>query len=174
MPQPYYRQVYNVSRIQVSLWKTTTQVPGLRRIRTPAKSAEHRPQDEQSSKSDPKISLLEELFPEETRIHRAKSDKIKNAAEDVPRLPLPGFGFLDPLGGTDPVKSQAEIESARSASAHAFRQWNLTVLVVRRVSKSLTESDFRRIVPKGHHIDEWQGLGNFIQGGLMYYSLQKY
>ncbi|MCJ1261358.1 hypothetical protein MMC22_001222 [Lobaria immixta] len=45
----------------------------------------------------------------------------------------------------------------------SLRQFNLAVLVIRRASKSLVESDFRRIAPKGQHIDDWKGPGDILK-----------
>lgn len=46
----------------------------------------------------------------------------------------------------------------------SLRQWNISVLVIRRASRSLIESDFRRVAPKGQHIDDWKALGDILRG----------
>lgn len=38
------------------------------------------------------------------------------------------------------------------------------LLVLRDASISLTESDFRRLVPRGKYIKEWKGAGNIERG----------
>lgn len=52
----------------------------------------------------------------------------------------------------------------------SLRQWNISVLVIRRASRSLIESDFRRVAPKGRHIDDWKGLGDILRGILQPHS----
>jgi len=37
-------------------------------------------------------------------------------------------------------------------------------MVLRNASKSLSENDFRRVVPKGRHIEGWKGQGDIMKG----------
>lgn len=50
------------------------------------------------------------------------------------------------------------------AVAHAFRHQQMAVLALYIASKSLIESDFRPVAPKGKPIDEWAGLGDILKG----------
>ena len=109
-----------------------------------------------------KLSLLAELFPEETTkdVDRRQKDR------EVPRLPLPEVDeffeeFQDELG---PGKSRPK-RVTNTAATNAFKQHQLAVLVLQIASKSLVESDFRRIAPKGKHIDDWTGPGDILKGG---------
>lgn len=114
----------------------------------------------------PELSLLEELFPEE--IGRAAGPNTVDGDEEVvPRLPLPDFDHDDePYDDAHDGRLSEEDRVARSASKDALHQWKLAVLVITRASKSLHESDFRRIAPRGQHIDKWHGPGDFIKGEL--------
>ncbi|KAL9615280.1 MAG: hypothetical protein Q9167_000251 [Letrouitia subvulpina] len=66
-------------------------------------------------------------------------------------------------------------EAAKSASYDAYRNWDLAVLVGGKLSKSLTDNDFRRIAPKGRHIDGWTGVGDILKSmwspGLLFFLL---
>lgn len=117
-------------------------------------------------RTNPNLSLLEELFPEEIG-KAADLDITDEGEESVPRLPLPDFDDEAELYNHAQDWSLHEGDwAAKVASKNALHQWNLAVLVVRRASKSLNESDFRRIAPKGQHIDEWRGPGDFLKGKL--------
>ena len=112
-----------------------------------------------------KVSLFEELFPEETRKKEDSSLNIEERNHDVPRLPLPEVGegfqaFHDDL-------DRSRVRSAQmtsQATAEAFRQEKLAVLVLQIASKSLVESDFRRVAPTGKHIAHWTGPGELLKG----------
>ncbi|KAL9113185.1 MAG: hypothetical protein Q9187_007654, partial [Circinaria calcarea] len=113
-----------------------------------------------------KPSLLEELFPEDVK----KAEKGKKQEEvgydDVLRVPpLNLDGLLKDFEAgidTPQVQTQQKLRT-REAMLDAFRQQKLTVLVLSRASKSLAESDFRRIAPKGMHIEEWRGPGDILK-----------
>jgi hypothetical protein len=111
------------------------------------------------------LSLLEELFPEE--IGKAtSSDSSDESDEAIPRLPPLEFEDEDELYDDAQNRLSEEDQMARVASKDALHQWNLAVLVINRASKSLSEGDFRRIAPRGQHISEWRGLGDFLKGEL--------
>ena len=111
-----------------------------------------------------KVSLFEELFPEETR-KRDFTLNIEEKYHDVPRLPLPevGEGFEENHGDLDRSRVRSG-QVASQATAEAFRQEKLAVLVLQIASKSLIESDFRLIAPKGEHIARWTGPGELLKG----------
>ncbi|KAI4249194.1 MAG: hypothetical protein L6R40_000652 [Gallowayella cf. fulva] len=115
------------------------------------------------SSLDPSLSLFDELFPEETEQLRATALERDHDEIHIPRLPLSDIDHLDPYpppGGSPKGASKKETEVA----AHgAVKQWNPAVLVLNRASKSLMESDFRRIAPKGRHISEWTGPGDILK-----------
>ena len=115
----------------------------------------------------PNMSLLEELFPEEIG-EAAATDTVDVGEEVVPRLPLVDFddedGFYND-GQNWKHSEGGQVE--RPNLEDALHEWDLAVLVVSRASKSLTESDFRRLVPRGQHIDEWRGPGDILKGELI-------
>ena len=111
-----------------------------------------------------KPSLLEELFPEEVRKDEDHDFTSYDRLEKVPRLPLPEVD--DSLAGSEHESSSERSQPQRktkAAAANAFRQQQLAVLSLETGSTSLIESDFRRIAPKGQHIDDWTGPGDVLK-----------
>ena len=109
-----------------------------------------------------KLSLFEELFPEETRKREDCTLNIEEKYHDVPRLPLPEVDEEN-HGDRDPSRVRSA-QVANQATAGAFRQKKLAVLVLQIASKSLIESDFRLVAPKGEHIARWTGPGDLLKG----------
>ena len=107
------------------------------------------------------LSLFEELFPEEATRH-LHADK-NNKEQNIPRLLMPDLDQVDEEDSHTSGKGRPS-GLTKSASMAAFRQWNLAILVLQRASKSLNDSDFRRIAPKGKHIDDWKGPGDPLKG----------
>ena len=102
-----------------------------------------------------KVSLLEELFPEDVR----KSQNLAiDAEDDLPRLPLPNLPSDDDLSKPKATKTQLTKQTQQS-----LRHEDLTILVLSRISMSLVESDFRRVAPKGAHINQWRGAGDILE-----------
>ena len=112
-----------------------------------------------------KVSLFEELFPEETRKKADSSHNIEEKTHDVPRLPLPevGEGLQEHHEDLDRNRVRSA-QMTSQATVAAFRQEKLAVLVLQIASKSLVESDFRRVAPKGKHIAHWTGPGELLKG----------
>ena len=114
-----------------------------------------------------RLSLLEELFPEE--IENRKSHELGNRSKrkSIPRLRLPNVDEIDRFyqddHAVDPIQRDG-MSRVAFMERDSLRQWNLAVLVMRRASKSLVERDFRRIAPKGQHIDDWKGPGDILKG----------
>ncbi|PPJ52448.1 hypothetical protein CBER1_10317 [Cercospora berteroae] len=104
-----------------------------------------------------KPSLIEQLFPEETKRYEKQQEA---AAREVPKLPL---DTLPPIPtARRPKKSREEdrhehessvARRLRSAMEHAPP--GTAVLVLRNASKNLTPEDFRRLIPQGKHIEGW-------------------
>ncbi|MCJ1357257.1 MAG: hypothetical protein MMC33_007253 [Icmadophila ericetorum] len=103
-----------------------------------------------------KPSLLEELFPEDVRKPQNEQNGEIDKEDDLPRLPL-----LDFSADGDISKGQAAI--SQQQTQQSLRHEELTVMVLYRISTSLIESDFRRIAPKGAHIDQWRGAGDILE-----------
>ena len=118
------------------------------------------------SESQPsqKPSLFEELFPEEVGRDGDQETKSYDLAQEVPRLPLPEIDdFLDGFENESNRKASKPQCVTKAAVANAFRQQQAAVLSLETGSKSLVESDFRRIAPKGQHIDHWTGPGDILK-----------
>lgn len=130
------------------------------------KSSKQGPPRPQASRgSSYKPSLFEELFPDESRKYAQTTVSDNNdAKQGVPRLDLrnleASFRQKDDLYSSE-VRPQ---EVTEAAAKHAFRKENVAILALRAASKSLIESDFRRIAPKGKHIKDWTGPGNILKG----------
>ena len=111
--------------------------------------------------------MFEELFPEEVRRDDGQNTKSYGHAQEVPRLPLPEVDdFLD---GFEPESNRETSEPQRvtkAAAVNAFRQQQVAVLSLETGSESLVESDFRRIAPKGQHINHWTGPGDILKSEL--------
>lgn len=110
----------------------------------------------------PRLSLLEELFPEDAQRNTPGSEA---GEPNIPRLPLPEIDNFSEEFPNDPGRSNAETKKlTQDATAAAFRQQHLAVLTLHVASKSLVEGDFRRVAPRGKHIDDWTGPGEILKG----------
>ncbi|PSN67441.1 hypothetical protein BS50DRAFT_493815 [Corynespora cassiicola Philippines] len=97
-------------------------------------------------------SLLEELFPDFPEISHAQRDP-------PPRLELP---TVSPAASSPPpVKAKSKRDVMKEALQSRGEQ--ITVLQLVHSSTELTEGDFRRLVPKGRHIDTWARDGEFYK-----------
>lgn len=114
-----------------------------------------------------KLSLVEELFPEEVPKNSHQNSEVYDDGQKVPRLPLPEVEDFqeDFEHESDRERSQPR-RVTKAAATNAFRQQQLAVLSLEEGSKSLIESDFRRIAPKGQHIDDWTGPGDILKSEL--------
>ncbi|MCJ1470917.1 hypothetical protein MMC07_009565 [Pseudocyphellaria aurata] len=112
------------------------------------------------------LSLFEELFPEEIDNYKFQQVGNRSKEKSVPRLRLPNVDEIDRLYQDGPTEGRTQHDGM---SIEAFmerdslRQGNLAVLIIRRASKSLVQSDFRRIAPKGQHIHDWKGPGDILK-----------
>lgn len=115
--------------------------------------------------SGSQLSLFDELFPEEA----IKGSKSEEGTRHVPRLPLPDLEEVSPNSQSEGISKGGSQRGDSARGLDAFRKEDMTVLVFRRASKSLEEHDFRRMVPKGQHIEEWRGPGDILKGTLRCY-----
>ena len=105
--------------------------------------------------------LLEELFHEEAHRGNVGSGSRK---QNVSPLPLPevdkGFeaSFDNPNGS-----GERSLGTIPAAATGVIWHQRLAVLVLETASKSLVESDFRRIAPEGKQIDHWTGPGDTLK-----------
>ncbi|KAI9848581.1 MAG: hypothetical protein M1837_007250 [Sclerophora amabilis] len=68
-------------------------------------------------------------------------------------------GYLDAMKQTAERKRREDIMFRRSPG----RRKELTVVILQNASKWLNESDFRRLVPRGKHIEDWRHEGDILQ-----------
>ena len=115
------------------------------------------------SKEEP--SLLEQLFPGEVRKHSQSTTYAKDVQKELPRLPPPEFDEeqIHPHNASSHGHVESRLKT-RAATSTAVRQDQTTILVASRLSTSLCDADFRRIVPRGQHIEEWRGPGDILRG----------
>ena len=116
--------------------------------------------NEAHSTSKPK-ELFEEFFAESGDESRSQG---RNVPKEMPRLKLEHLVTGEPC--KPPVRESYEESVRRTFEA---KRENLgkekCILILRGLSTSLDEADFRRLSPKGSHIDEWEHeLGRIMQG----------
>jgi hypothetical protein len=114
-----------------------------------------------------KPTLIEQLFPEESKQYE---ESLRQAPREVPRLPFekaPPEGIRDRhLESSDvlPAQSPAASRLIKQLKKQDEQDPQITVLVLRNASKNLLEDDFRRLVPKGQHVEGWSlGHGQFLK-----------
>ena len=153
-PSPIYRKV--------------SQPQFFRRLDLESLVSDHSPKESrQDHPEEPpqSLSLLEELFPEEYQSNGNNRSGSRAQEEELPRLPLPDLGDLDAEPSWNNFQSRLNpSQVTKAAVAEAFRKHHLAVLVLEVASKSLIESDFRRVAPKGKHIQDWTGPGDVLKG----------
>lgn len=100
-------------------------------------------------------SLLEELFPEAgSYVKPQQSDR-----NPYPKLDLPDSTYtIKRISGDKP-------KTAREKYIEAFqsRHEQIIALQLLHCSTELTEADFRRVIPKGQHIESWAREGEFYR-----------
>ncbi|KAK5676158.1 hypothetical protein LTS10_011450 [Elasticomyces elasticus] len=110
-----------------------------------------------------KPSLIEQLFPEETKRYEEAQRKASRSREEreIPRLPLdtlprpPKTRVLRPAETVDDTRSDAAQRLERHMRTSDASQTEITVLVLRNASPNLVEEDFRRLIPQGRHMEGW-------------------
>jgi hypothetical protein len=101
-------------------------------------------------------SLLEELFPEASTAPPARDSEKQ---EKYQKLELPESNRL--------IRRET-IDTPRTLKEQVFQSLHkrgeqVTVLQLEHCSTELTESDFRRLVPKGKHLEGWNRDGEFFK-----------
>ena len=113
----------------------------------------------------PKPSLFAELFPKEAQKKAASKTPTGETNLKVPTLPLPTVEeLLEGFDGSTVNDSSHPRETTKAASSDAYKHRKIAVLVLQVASRSLIESDFRRLAPKGKHIGGWTGPGDILKG----------
>ncbi|KAM0153225.1 hypothetical protein ACHAPG_007191 [Botrytis cinerea] len=127
----------------------------------------------------PPTSLFEELFPEEQQKPPSSSPPSKRFKPPPP----PRFPKLPTFDWTSNIETFDEAEVRRRAAEKERKDWNIvgkergseeedavqrreaSVLILNCASKTLEESDFFRLSPKGEHIEGWtSGIIKIIPG----------
>ena len=113
-----------------------------------------------------KLSLFEELFPEEAQKSSKTTEHEPANLADLPLLPPLEFNLLPESFKDYPLQSQPNAGPIMpDDSSNTFRQEGTTILICSRASTSLSEADFRGIVPiRGEHIEAWRGPGDILKG----------
>jgi len=116
-----------------------------------------------------KPSLFEELFPEEARQRSNMIELVPAKQADLPNLPPLDFDILpESLEGFQSHSKPSTWPSIRDSSFGSFRREETTILVLSRATTSLSEADFRRVVPtRGEHIEGWRGPGDILKGTFL-------
>ncbi|OAL43618.1 hypothetical protein IQ07DRAFT_523767 [Pyrenochaeta sp. DS3sAY3a] len=101
-------------------------------------------------------TLLEELFPETSL---PPKPRVKEERDQYPKLELPDYTPIVRREFVDAPKSMKEkiIESFQSKGEQT------TVLQLSHCSTELTEADFRRLIPKGKHMESWRREGEYFK-----------
>ena len=107
-----------------------------------------------------RLSLREELFPEESRSAKAESTPIMKkkgtTTSELPQMPF----------AVDSLKQVDEL-SARKGSV-AYKELSppdkVAVLLLETASTALSDDDFQRLTVKGKHIEEWRSAGGSVKG----------
>ncbi|KAF1837031.1 hypothetical protein BDW02DRAFT_566447 [Decorospora gaudefroyi] len=99
-------------------------------------------------------TLLEELFPEASSTPQPRYSEIRH---QPPKIDLPDSMPIirRELVDRPPTLKQQVVSSFQD------RGEQITVLQLTHCSTSLTEADFRRLIPKGKHIEAWRRDGEF-------------
>ncbi|KAK3673052.1 hypothetical protein LTR78_007163 [Recurvomyces mirabilis] len=155
----------SLSRIHSRCQSSTSNSNDRRNIRPKQRRSEHERDGGTKSKggAEPKKkpSLMEQLFPEETKKH---DEAEQNATREIPRLPLEKPATtIRRQRSFSPLSGESTVSSGTARGRHLetrYRQQDdqgeqPTVLVLRNASKNLLEEDFRRIVPQGQHMEGW-------------------
>ena len=122
-------------------------------------------EEQKKSRAHPKISLFEELFPDEAKGAIAEEPSAEKKMRELPELVLREIEGNDDDFEDGYVKPrQSRDGTTEIASRDAIKHWNPAILVLEVASPSLTESDFRCITPKGEHISSWVGPGDIFVG----------
>lgn len=104
----------------------------------------------------PQLSLMDELFPELS----TRQTDANTGPEKVVELPKLAFEDEDPIVPPSRLRS---VQRRATIEAFESRGAEMTVLRISNASPNLTEDDFRRLVPRGKHIKEWNVPGDFIK-----------
>ncbi|CAO2658263.1 Nn.00g059860.m01.CDS01 [Neocucurbitaria sp. VM-36] len=101
-------------------------------------------------------SLLEELFPEVSSPPQSQHPEVRIR---YPKLDPPDSTSIIRHSFTDSPQTLKE----RVVESFQKKGEQTTVLQLAHCSTELTEADFRRLIPRGKHIDSWRREGEFYK-----------
>jgi len=102
-------------------------------------------------------SLLDELFPEANSL---SPPDLSDKRRAPPKLDLPAPDTNPKIRLYD---MDTRTEREKAIDAFRARGEQTTVLQLSNCSTALTEPDFRRLIPRGKHIDTWSSAGEFYK-----------
>lgn len=131
--------------------------------------AKRRNQARHGEQSENTISLLEELFPQETRVRTNRSAPEK-APREIPWSPM-NIGFAPRDNGLEVHEPAAFEPVAQDRRGTGWRYQHATALVLRKAGKNLDIEDFKRALPTGQYLEGWTTRGEGMRGepGLRIY-----
>jgi hypothetical protein len=108
-------------------------------------------------------SLFDELFPNQAS--KSPAQHSSSRERHVPRL---SFDKSE-VGASDALADAVLTADTTKPEPQWFGKWigRLGVLRLSGASQGLCENDFRRLTPRGKHIEEWQGKGQIQKGEWM-------
>ncbi|KAJ4382049.1 hypothetical protein N0V86_002377 [Didymella sp. IMI 355093] len=102
-------------------------------------------------------SLLDELFPEASSLVQPD---VRDKRPSPPKLDLPATDTNPHIRLT---LSDTRTPRERAIDSFRARGEQTTVLQLSNCSTALADSDFRRLMPRGAHIDTWSSAGEFYK-----------
>ena len=152
-------------QLSPSVW-TTRSLPSIRRWIGNDKS-------DATPKGPARSGLFELLFPEESKTVEAatftKAELVWKGQQtfgldklDDSKIRTPSVSEPTAADSESHKHAIDDLDSQKRDHAKSLKRQNASVLVLANVSKSLSESDFMRLAPRGLHIDTW--ASGILQG----------
>ncbi|KAF2262654.1 hypothetical protein CC78DRAFT_534684 [Lojkania enalia] len=161
-----FDQMLRFENDPISIQKNVEAGPETPAVNAPIENLRHSPTDKAKPANNPNAneardentmqSLLDELFPEASTYVQPHYPPHKTP-KTYPRLELPTDIPVIRKHTSDTPKSHRQ----RIVESFQNRGEQITALQLLHCSTQLTESDFRRLIPKGKHIDSWVRGGEF-------------
>lgn len=148
------RQIHTQSRLMKSSDHSNISTPAAETLAKPALNGT--PKLAPIGVGGSEQSLLNELFPEASS---PPQPRVSKKRAQYPKLELPN---------SIPIIRRELVDSPATLKAQAIESFRkkgeqTTVLQLSHCSTQLTEEDFRRLIPKGKHIESWHQKGDFYK-----------
>ncbi|KAI8936781.1 hypothetical protein NX059_006027 [Plenodomus lindquistii] len=166
-PAKEFSQTRDVSTMEKADQKVDTIAPAKTSVQTKNLGTNHgKPTSTLLNNEVGEQSLLEELFPEATSTP-PPSAPVDKKRDQYPKLEPPEAPRLSRLSmAQKKTLSKAERfkqKQAELAESFQKKMEDITILQLAYCSTELTETDFRRLIPKGQHIEGWRRGGEFFK-----------